>query len=82
MAVCCQAREEEEKANRMRIEMLEAELEGAKDGHRQELEQATADLRQTQEVGCTLEQTMGPAADCKCTFLRLSCDNRPKISSH
>ncbi|KAK9827565.1 hypothetical protein WJX74_010806 [Apatococcus lobatus] len=43
------AREEEEKANRMRIEMLEAELEGAKDGHRQELEQATADLRQTQE---------------------------------
>ena len=34
----------------MRIEMLEAELEGAKDGHRQELEQATADLSQTQEV--------------------------------
>ena len=34
----------------MRIEVLEAELEGAKDGHREELEKATADLHQTQEV--------------------------------
>ena len=43
----------------MRIEMLEAELEGAKDGHRQELEQATADLRQTQEVGPTTKWAVG-----------------------
>lgn len=43
----------------MRIEMLEAELEGAKDGHRQEVEQATADLRQTQEVRVPVEMTVG-----------------------